>query len=362
MTLHLDSPATGTAARAIPYELSGDLPLTLSPRSEGPRARDLGALCDWLRENRAWVGARLTEHGALRFRGFAVDGAEDFERLARAVDDDLANEYLGTSPRDALTDYVFNASDLPDFYPIPQHCEMSFCARPPRRVFFCCLEEPATGSGETPLCDFRKVWGDLDPGLRDRFLERGLRHVRNYVGPGGGRDDDPTMLKPWNEMFLTTDREQVEEKCRQEGFEATWFENDGLRLVSTQPVMREHPLTGEPAWHNHLTTFHVSTAAAELRRIARLRPTDRHRGLHRIASELETKLRAQPSNERSMHSTHRDGNEIADADVGAVRDVVWRHMVISPWQRGDVVAIDNHSVSHGRLPYEGRRHVTVCWA
>jgi len=188
MTLHLDSPATGTAARAIPYELSGDLPLTLSPRSEGPRARDLGALCDWLRENRAWVGARLTEHGALRFRGFAVDGAEDFERLARAVDDDLANEYLGTSPRDALTDYVFNASELPDFYPIPQHCEMSFCARPPRRVFFCCLEEPAADSGETPLCDFRKVWRDLDPDLRDRFLEHGLRHVRNYVGPGGGRD------------------------------------------------------------------------------------------------------------------------------------------------------------------------------
>ena len=71
---HLDSPATGTSVRAIPYELSGDLPLTVSPRSESPRARDLGALCDWLRENRTWVEARLTEHGALRFRGFAVDG------------------------------------------------------------------------------------------------------------------------------------------------------------------------------------------------------------------------------------------------------------------------------------------------
>ena len=63
-----------------------------------------------------------------------------------------------------------------------------------------------------------------------------------------------------------------------------------------------------------------------------------------------------------MHSTHLDGSEVADEDVEAVRDVVWRHTVIHPWRRGDVVAIDNHSVSHGRLPYEGRRHVAVCWA
>ena len=63
-----------------------------------------------------------------------------------------------------------------------------------------------------------------------------------------------------------------------------------------------------------------------------------------------------------MHCTYRDGREIPDADMEAVREVVWRHMVIEPWRRGDVVAIDNHSTSHGRLPYEGARHVAVCWA
>ena len=343
-----------------PYEASGELPFTLTPR--GADARDLGALCDWLREHAAWAQERLTAHGALRFRGFAVDGPPDFERLARAVDDDLKNVYLGTSPRDALTDYVFNASELPDFYPIPQHCEMSFCARPPRRVFFCCLEEPAEASGETPLCDFRKVWRDLDPAVRERFEAGGIRIVRNYTGPGGGRADDPTMLKPWDEMFLTTEREEVEKQCQEEGFEAIWLDDDALRLVSTQPVWRDHPVTGERAWHNHATTFHVSTAAAEYRRIAALRPTDRHRALLDMARQLETKLRAQPSDERSMHCTYRDGSEIPEADMEAVRDAVWRHMVVEPWRRGDVVAIDNHSTSHGRLPYEGPRHVAVCWA
>jgi hypothetical protein len=45
-----------------------------------------------------------------------------------------------------------------------------------------------------------------------------------------------------------------------------------------------------------------------------------------------------------------------------VRDVIWNNMVITPWRRGDVVAIDNHSVAHGRLPYRGPRQVAVCWA
>lgn len=346
----------------VPYEISGDLPLTLRPRRGDSAGADRGALCRWLRANGPWVQEQLTRHGALRFRGFDVQRPEDFEAVAAAVDPELQNEYLGTSPRDALTDYVFNASELPDYFPIAQHCEMSFCARPPRRVFFSCLVEPAEGSGETPLCDFRKVWRDLDPELRDRFVAAGIRIVRNYAGPSGGRDDDPTMLKPWPDMFLTLDHEQVEKKCLEEGFTPTWLPNDGLRLTSTQPVYRDHPITGERVWHNHLTTFHVSTAAGEYARIAEFRPSERHRGVLRLARDLEKRLRAQPSEERSMHCTARNAAELLDADVDAVRDAVWRHMVIEPWRRGDVVAIDNHSVSHGRMPYEGARKVVVAWA
>jgi len=63
-----------------------------------------------------------------------------------------------------------------------------------------------------------------------------------------------------------------------------------------------------------------------------------------------------------MHSTYLDGSEIPDEDLEHVRDVVWRHLIVEPWRQGDVVAIDNHSMSHGRLPYEGPRRIAVCWA
>jgi hypothetical protein len=296
------------------------------------------------------------------FRGFEVFDAPAFERVARAVEPVLQNEYLGTSPRNALTEYTFTASELPPFYPIPQHCEMSFTAHPPKTLFFCCLVAPAEGSGETPLADFRKVLRDLDPVLVKRFEEKGLRIVRNYAGPDGGGRFDLWKLKRWDEMFLTTDRAAVEARCRAEGFEPTWTANGGLRLLSTQPIVRRHPVTGEPAWHNHVTTFHTSQATGEYRRIRRLRPTLRHAALLALSQVLGALQARKPVDERAMECTWADGSEIPVADVEAVREAVWKNLVIVPWRRGDVVAIDNFAVSHGRLPYAGPRQVAVAWA
>jgi hypothetical protein len=37
--------------------------------------------------------------------------------------------------------------------------------------------------------------------------------------------------------------------------------------------------------------------------------------------------------------------------------VIWQNLVVYPWQTGDVVAIDNNAVGHGRLPYQGPRRI-----
>ena len=334
------------------------LPLVVEPRG----FRDAGALAGFLREHAAWVGARLARHGALLLRGFAVDSPEDFERVAAAIDPALGSEYLGTSPRRALAPHVFTASELPGFDPIPQHCEMSFVKSPPRRLFFCCLVPPAEGSGETPIADFRRVLEDLDPELVRRLEAGGLRIVRNYAGASGGRFD-LFQLKPWHEIFGSSDRAAVLRKCAEQDFEATWLPGGGLRLVSTQAFVRAHPGTGERAWHNHLTTFHLSSAPDEYRQIQRLRPSARNWFFWRLARLLVAVQRAtRGAEEHAMHCTRADGGEIADADVAAVREAIARRMVVFGWRRGDVLAIDNFAVSHGRLPYAGPREIAVAWA
>jgi hypothetical protein len=69
-----------------------------------------------------------------------------------------------------------------------------------------------------------------------------------------------------------------------------------------------------------------------------------------------------PAERQALHCTHRDGGEIARSDMDHVRDTIWKHLVVQPWQRGDVIAVDNAAIGHGRLPYRGPRKVAVCWA
>ncbi|EYF02948.1 TauD/TfdA family dioxygenase [Chondromyces apiculatus] len=376
-----------------PYDIAPlderGLPLVIAARAQ----RALPPLIAWLEAHQEELAARLRVHGALLLRGFDVQEPHDFERVARAVDPELSREYMGTSPRKALTDYVFSASELPGYYPIPQHCEMSFTARPPRRLFFCCLTAPASG-GETPLCDFRKVYAGLRPEVRDRFAERGIRIVRNYGAPDGssargangagdaggeegaggagdalarvkafGRKFDPWQLKRWDEIFGTTDRAEVEAKCAVEGFKPTWLPDGGLRLTSEQEAARAHPETGDMAWFNHVQVFHLSTATSEYRRLFARRPEPWLFGMlqaSRVLTAAQRRLRR--SDELTLHCTYRDGREIPEADLEHVRDVIWQNLVVFPWRRGDVVAIDNAIVAHGRMPYQGPREVVVAWA
>lgn len=334
------------------------LPLVVTPGT----ARNVVELVAWLRAVPAWHKQQLLNHGAILFRGFGVSTPQEFESLARAVDPELKNEYLGTSPRDALTEYVFSASELPDYYPIPEHCEMTFTAHPPRRIFFWCGIEPKSPGGETPIVDFARVWKELDPAVRERFEMHGIRIVRNYAGPDETRRD-LLQLKRWDQMFRTTDKIKVEAMARAEGFEPQWHEHGRLTLISRHPAARPHPETGQPVWFNHAQVFHLSTAGAELKRIFRYRPSLRALGFWAFAAALVgwKRLTVAPD-AQAMHCTYESGEEIPRADMEHLRDVIWNNLVVYAWRQGDVVAIDNNRVGHGRLPYRGKRMVAVCWA
>lgn len=337
----------------------GSLPLVVGP-SRSERAAELSA---WIERNRGWFERTLSDVGAVLFRGFGPDGAQGFEAVARACSPDLQNNYMGTSPRENLTPYVFTASELPEYFPIPQHAEMSFVANPPQRLFFCALRASDGVGGETPLCDLRAVYDAVDPAVRQRFIDRGVRIIRNYGPPGQAKRRDPWQLKTWDAIFGTTDRAQVEEACATEGFAPTWGADGGLRLVSEQPAARLHAPSGRMAWFNHAQVFHLHAAALELARIARFRPSPRAVATWLFA-DASTRLRGRTRSpeEQAMHCTFADGSEISRADLSAVVDAFWANLAVVPWQTGDMLAIDNRAVSHGRLPYRGPRVVAVAWS
>lgn len=343
-----------------PFSLgSRPLPLLIQPGEVGTPEK----LAEWLTAHRAWTDEQLLKHGALLFRGFGVKQIDEVETVVRAMEPDLKNEYLGTSPRQALSKsgYVFSASELPGFYPIPSHCEMSFTAQPPKRIFFACTIAPEK-FGETPIVDFRGVWRDLDPALRDRWTSKGLRIIRNYAGPDDDRKD-LFQLKKWTEIFNTTDRGEIEKVCAREGFRAVWKSGGRLALISEHQPVHKHPQSGVPVWFNHIQVFHLDAGHLEYFRILRKRPNLKHLRYWLLARTLSfwKSLTVKPE-DQAMHATFADGSPIPRSDMAQVFDAIWKNMVVTPWQLGDIVAIDNRAVGHGRLPFEGPREIVVSWS
>lgn len=345
---------------ATPFNLGpAQLPLEITPAG----IADVQSLARWLAAHREWVTAHVQAKGALLLRGFGVTSYDDVETIARAIEPGLQNEYLGSSPRVALSKsgYVFSASELPDYYPLPAHNEMSFTANPPSRIFFACTIAPQQ-FGETPLVDFRAVYRDLNPTLREKWTAKGLRIIRNYSGPAETKKDF-FELKKWTAMFNTTDRAVVEATCAREGFKAVWKANDRLALISEHTPVRAHPVTGEPVWFNHIHNFHLDAGHLEYWQVVQHRPTLRHLRYWALARALSAwRRRTVAAEDQSMHATFADGSEIPTAEVDAVIRAIWKNLVITPWQQGDLVVIDNASTGHGRLPFEGPREVVVAWA
>ena len=128
--------------------------------------------------------------------------------------------------------------------------------------------------------------------------------------------------------------------------------------------MIRHPRSGEKVWFNHSQVFHLSAARGEYRRIAaRQRPAWKYRLLGAFAATMaRVKSLSTRTEDQALHCTYGDGAAIPDGDMDAVRSAIWKNLVAFRWQRGDVLAIDNQAVSHGRMPYEGPRRIAVCWA
>lgn len=324
------------------------------------RGAKLEALLEWIAANRSALEPEWVRRGTLRFRDFGVLGPDAFERVALAMEPDLKCDYLGTSPRNARSQYVFSASELPPAYPITQHIEMSFLPSAPRKLFFHCTV-PTVINGETPTVDFRAVLASLDPAVRKEFETRGVRNIRNYNGPASPKGLDLWKLKRWDEMFQSTNRSVAERKAKEQGLTCEWLPQDRLRLTNTQPATRVHPVTGEAVWFNHTQVFHVATAAIEYRHILQRQRTVRAAFFVALTSSLTALKRLTPSKEQGMHTTYADGGEISTASVRHLLETIWQHLVIEPWHKGDVLAIDNRSTGHGRLPFTGPREVLVAW-
>lgn len=298
------------------------LPLVVQPNLEGVK------LSVWAESNHGFIQTNLLNHGAILFRNFKVDSADEFESFALAISGGLLEYKERSSPRSPVKGNIYTSTDYPADQSIFLHNENSYQHSWPMKILFYCATSAEQG-GETPIADCRKVFQRISPEIQARFIEKGWMYVRNF-GDGFGL--------PWQTVFQTTDRAVVEDHCRKNGIQVEWKEGDRLRTRSVLPVVTRHPNTGEQVWFNHATFFHVSTLPPLIRESLK-------------AGFKEEDL---PTN-----TYYGDGSKIEDSVMDVLRDAYQQEKVVFPWQQGDVLLLDNMLVAHGRNPYAGARKVLV---
>jgi UDP:flavonoid glycosyltransferase YjiC (YdhE family)/alpha-ketoglutarate-dependent taurine dioxygenase len=291
-----------------------------------PKVNEIDAIA-WAKNNREFIETNLLKHGAILFRDFQLDSIADFEKFAQAICPELFGEY-GDLPREGVGGKVYGTTPYPPDKAILFHNESSHLHRFPLKIWFFC-DRPAAKGGETPIVDCRKIYQLLDANLREKFLTKKLLYVRNYT---------EELDVSWQEFFHTQDKTVVEDYCRQAQITCEWLSNSHLRTRKLTQAIAKHPKTGELVFFNQLQLHHISCLDLEVR-------------------ESLLSLFSEDKLPRNVY--YGDGSTIEDSVMTQIQAIYQQATVSFPWQKGDVLMLDNMLTAHGRNRYIEPRKIVV---
>lgn len=321
--------------RTLPIEIPADV------------AAEMGEEA-YISANKDSIKEQLTAGGAIWLRGFELmKTKEGFQRFYELLELSPCQDPLASvgaravvSKKGAMYEAVNKPSRAKFF--VGMHNESTF-KRTNRLGAFVCFQ-PADKGGEFLLLDGQKVLREMDPEVRQRMYDKGVRFSNaelpffDFLRSAGPMKE---VLQP---VFKGVAEVAVGAKIDME-LELQWDENDkdGLRLQALSPAqspINRHPITGEPAWF-----CNVHSHSRYLR--------DRRDG------DLPESSGASKLNVTDMF--HGDLSRISSEDLDHIDKVTMDNLVYVPMKEGDVVLVDNYQVMHGRDVFEGTRLHAVTW-
>jgi alpha-ketoglutarate-dependent taurine dioxygenase len=314
------------------------LPLVIQPSHEMSKREFFESLSS----QHLSIKRELLKYGGILLRGFPIETIDDFSATIRHLNTGSTVDYIGgDSPRNKIKDGIYTSTEAPPSIKILLHHELSFVKHHPKHIYFFCEIPPVVG-GATIIADARKVYNSLNPFVRRRFIDKGLRYESCYYHKSLVMETINKLQpshKSWIQVFETDSKPEVEKKCLDNEFQWEWTKNGWLRIKQERPAVKVHPQTGEIVWFNqsHLYDFNPRLLGIWRYIAAQVFYYRKYTKLHQIS--------------------FADDTPIPRSDLYHIMDVLDQHTLAVPWKKGDVLLLDNILTMHGRETFEGKRRI-----
>ncbi|CAM8929062.1 unnamed protein product [Rhodiola kirilowii] len=274
--------------------------------------------------HKPWLLSRLYDSGAVLFRGFPLSTASDFNSFVEAFDIDEMPYVGGAAPRTNVVGRVFTANESPPDQKIPFHHEMAQVPEFPSKLFFFCEVEPGCG-GETPIVLSHIIYERMKlkyPDFVQKLEDDGLIYTRVL-----GEDDDPSspIGRGWKSTFLTADKEVAEQRAAKLGMKLEWIEDGAKTVMGPIPAIKYDDTRGRKIWFNSMVAAYIGWK-----------------------DERNDPVKA---------VTFGDGEPLPADIIYDCLNILEEESVAVPWQKGDVLWIDNLAVLHARRQFNPPRRI-----
>lgn len=323
-----------------------ELPLVIEPVNE----KSFTLFKALLKESHDWFNKQLDTYGAILFRGFEVESAEQFQTVLELLNINLEPFYhFGSAHRVRITDKVFTSSEAPPDTIIAPHNELNMVPIRPSVLAFFCQVQPDT-YGETPIINTEKLFYSLSPSLQHKISHFPQRFVR-YV---------PSHLLEI--VFEKLSIEEITELLQEQGFDFKWEEDGSIIFeCSYIPVFR-HPRTNRICfclsivdclvnreWYRKLGQRYSFGQRIYYNWLPAKVYKSIHQRLTTAATVVDGSQKQTSTLDTYFVNKHNQYTTMRAAEAQELGRSEWKNAAIFQWRQGDILVIDNLQVAHSRL-------------
>ncbi|CAK9153492.1 unnamed protein product [Ilex paraguariensis] len=285
---------------------------------------DVSVLTEAIKLHKPWLDSLLHRSGAVLFRGFPLTTASDFNNVVEAFGYEELPYIGGAAPRSKVVGRVFTTNESPPDQKISFHHEMAQVSVYPSKLFFFCEVEPASG-GETPIVLSHIIYEKMNEKYPE-FVEKLEEHGLIYTRVLGEEDDNSSSVgRGWKSTFLTQDKSVAEERAAKLGVKLEWMEDVVKTIMGPIPAIKLEKTRQRKIWFNSMVGAYIGWK--------------------------------DPRNNTVKTVTFGDGSPLPAHTVYDCLKILDEESVAIPWQKGDILLVDNLAVLHSRRPFNLPRRI-----